>query len=75
MNALPWRKAAATELERLAELHRRVDDRQSETRLLRDRLCRLRIDLPCLALDEALEHIDTVVVLIGEARRHRDGIK
>jgi hypothetical protein len=73
MAALDWRKSAAHDLERLEELHRRVDDRQSETRLLRDRLWRLRIDLPCQALDEAIEHIDSAILCLGEARRHLEG--
>lgn len=70
---LPWRKAMAKELEQLAELHERCEDRQSETRLRRDRLWRLRIDLPCTAPDEAIEHVDSAVLCIGEARRHLEG--
>jgi len=74
LSPLPWRKAAALELERLSELHTRCDDRQAEARLLRDRLVRLRTELQCESLTEAIDHLDSAALLIGDARRHLEPI-
>jgi hypothetical protein len=52
-----------------------LDDRQAFLRLERDRLWRLRIDLPCQALDEAVDHIDSAILLLGEARRHHHWVE
>lgn len=64
----------AREIERLAGLHQRLEDRRAFLRLERDRLWRLRIELPCAAIDEALAHIDSAILCLGEARRHQERV-
>jgi len=73
MGALDWRRAASKDLARKVDIHKRVEDRQAYLRLERDRLFHLRVDLPCNALDEALEHVDSAILCLGEARRHLEG--
>lgn len=75
MNPLPWRKAAAKEIERMADLHRRVDDRVAALRLERARLVSLGFDLPCQALLEAVDYLDSTIVCVGEAHQHLKGGK
>jgi hypothetical protein len=70
MGALDWRRAARREIERLTDLHQRVDDRVAALRLERDRLARLGFDLPCLALLEAVDHLDSAILCAGEAHHH-----
>jgi hypothetical protein len=54
----------------MGDVAKDLDDRQAFLRLERDRLWKLRIDVPCTAVDEAIDYLDTAILLLGEARRH-----
>ncbi len=70
MCALDWRRAAARDLARKVELHKRLDHVQGALRHRREDVVRLGFDLPCADVAEAVDHIDSAIVLIGAARRH-----
>jgi len=70
MGALESRKAAAKELQRMASLDERLDWRIGSLRLERERVVQLGFDLPCADLAEAVDHIDSAILLVAAARRH-----
>jgi hypothetical protein len=70
VGALDYRKAAAKELEHQAGIDARIEARIAALRLERERVVRLGCDFPCKDLEEAVDHIDTALLLIGAARRH-----
>jgi hypothetical protein len=68
--SIDFRKAAAADLAHRVSLERRLADRISYNRLERDRLWQLRLDLPCESLTEAIDHADSLILNLCEARGH-----
>jgi len=54
----------------MVDLHKRVEDRIAYLRLERERVVQLGFDLPCADLAEAVDHIDSAILLVTAARSH-----
>jgi hypothetical protein len=68
--SIDFRRAAAREIQHQRSVLDRLRDRQAFLRLERERLIQLGLDLPCRAIAEAVDYIDSAVVVLGEAARH-----
>jgi hypothetical protein len=70
VGALDWRRAAARDLAHQVSLHKRLDDLQAALRHRREDAVRIGFDLPCADLEEAIDHLDSAILLIGSSRAH-----
>lgn len=72
-NPLSWRRAASREIEKLAGLHKRTEDRIAYLRLERDRVVQLGFELRDPALARAVELLDQAILELAAVRRRLEG--